>query len=137
MLTWKARYCGVHNADGSNLRKLLGEEGKNYNSPTISPSGKWLAFQYGNTSFVSVPTLAIIPLTTAGTPSITDIPFDRNKGGLTWSNDEKYIYFTAQSNGGAPLYRTDVSSKKVEQLTDYNSGISSFAIVNNTLNAGR
>ena len=123
----------IVNADGSNLRKLLGEEGKNYNSPTISPSGKWLAFQYGNTSFVSVPTLALITLSPTGTPTIIDIPFDRSKGGLTWSNDEKYIYFTAQSNGGAPIYRAEVSSKKVEQLTDYNSGIGGFALVNNKI----
>src|SRR5207253_10295645 len=30
------------NKDGSGLRKLLGEENKSYNSPAISPSGKWL-----------------------------------------------------------------------------------------------
>jgi dipeptidyl aminopeptidase/acylaminoacyl peptidase len=120
----------IVNTNGTNLRKLLGEQGKNYNSPVISPSGKWLAFQYGNTSFVSIPALAIMPLT--GGP-VTDIPFDRNKGNLTWSADEKYIYFSAQSNGGAPLYRADVSTKKVEQLTDYNSGVISFDLVNNNL----
>ena len=121
------------NTDGTNLHRLLGDEGKNFNSPSLSPSGKWLAFQYGNTSFVSVPTLGLISLASTGTPVITDIPFDRNKGGLTWSNDEKYIYFTAQSNGGAPIYRADVATKKVEQLTDYNSGIGSFALGNNKI----
>ncbi|HEX7844391.1 MAG TPA: S9 family peptidase, partial [Chitinophagaceae bacterium] len=122
----------IMNADGSGLQKLLGEEGKNYNSPTISPSGKWLAFQHGNTSFVSVPTLAIMQLGTSAA-TITDIPFDRNKGSLTWSNDEKYIYFTAQSNGGAPVFRAEVATKKIEQLTDFNSGIGSFALVNNKM----
>ncbi len=122
----------IANTDGSNLRKLLGEEGKNYNSPRLSPSGKWLAFQYGNTSFVSVPTLAIMPLN--GTAKdIIDIPFDRTKGNITWSNDEKYIYFGAQSNGGQPIFRADVATKKVEQLTDYNSGISSFDIAGDKL----
>ena len=29
---------------------------------------------------------------------------------ISWSNDEKYIYFTAQSNGGQPIYRVDLSS---------------------------
>ncbi len=121
------------NTDGSQLRKLLGEEGKNFNSALVSPSGKWIAFQYGNTSFVSVPTLAVMPVNSAMPVTITDIPFDRNKGGLTWSNDEKYIYFTAVSNGGSPLFRADVATKKVEQLTDYNSGIGSFSLVNNKL----
>ena len=122
----------IVNTDGSNLKKLLGEEGKNYNSPRISPSGKWLAFQYGNTSFVSVPALGIMPIN-GSAKDIIELPFDRTKGNITWSNDEKYIYFSAQSNGGQPIYRTDVTTKKTEQLTDYNGGISSFDIVNNKL----
>lgn len=118
------------NTDGSNLRKLLGEPGRNYNSPRISPSGKWLVFQYGNTSFVSIPTLAIMPLNGG---AVTDIPFDRTKGNITWSEDEKYIYFAAQSNGGQPVYRVDIATKKTEQLTDPNSGISNFVLAGNKM----
>lgn len=120
------------NTNGSNLRMLLGEEGKVYSNPRLSPSGKWLAFQYGGTSFVSIPTLAIMPVN--GTvKDIINIPFDRNKGNVTWSADEKYLYFTAPSNGGAPLYRVDVKTQKADQLTDFNSGIGSFDIRNNKL----
>jgi len=116
------------NTDGTSLKKILGDKEVVYNSPQVSPSGKWLAFQYGKTSFVTVPTLAIIPLAGSMKDKI-DIPFDRNKGSLVWGKDEKYIYFSAQSNGGQPVYRADVSSKKVEQLSDYNSGITSFDLV--------
>src|SRR6185295_2438985 len=42
----------IVNPDGSNLKKILGEKETNFNSPQVSPSGKWLAFQYGKTSFV-------------------------------------------------------------------------------------
>lgn len=122
----------IINTDGTNLRKLLGEPGKNYNSPRISPSGKWLAFQYGNTSFVSIPTLAVMPLNGSSKDKV-DIILDRNKGNITWSDDERYIYFSAQSNGGQPLYRAEVSTKKVEQLTDNNSGISNFGLSGNKL----
>jgi dipeptidyl aminopeptidase/acylaminoacyl peptidase len=136
----------IANADGSNLKKLLGEEDKSYNSPRISPSGKWLAFQYSNTSFVSIPSLAIMPIDGKASDMIT-IPFDRTKGNINWSDDEKYLYFTAQSNGGQPLYRVDLSKGittypplsavkeeiKTEQLTDYNSGISSFSLLNDKL----
>jgi len=122
----------ITNADGSNFHKLLGQEGVSYNSPKISPSGKWLAFQYGNTSFISVPALAIMPLNGSAKDAVT-IPFDRNKSNLVWSKDEKYIYFTSQSNGGAPIYRSDLKVKQVEQLSDYNSGIVSFDIVNNKM----
>jgi dipeptidyl aminopeptidase/acylaminoacyl peptidase len=119
-------------ANGWNLRKLLGEEGKSYNSAKLSPSGKWLAFQYGSTGFVDIPMLAVMPVN-GSMKDIVNIPFDRNKGGLTWSNDEKYLYFTAQSNGGAPLYRVDMATKKVEPLSDFNSGISSFDVRNNRI----
>lgn len=122
----------IVNTDGSNLKKILGEKDKNYNSPRLSPSGKLLAFQYGNTSFVSVTALAIMPLNGSAKEAI-EIPFDRNKGNITWSEDEKYIYFSAQSNGGQPLYRIDVKTKKAEQLTDFNSGIGSFDIAGNKM----
>ncbi|HQX73048.1 MAG TPA: S9 family peptidase [Chitinophagaceae bacterium] len=137
------------NTDGTKFRKVVGEKDKNFNSPRISPSGKWLTFQYGNTSFVSVPQLAIMPINGSVKDKI-DIPFDRSKGNISWSNDEKYIYFTAQSNGGQPIYRVDLSSGwtiypplstlkdkdkniRVDQLTDYNDGIGSFDIAGNKL----
>ena len=122
----------IVNSDGTNLRKLLGEEGKTYTSPQLSPSGKFLAFQYGNTSFVSVPSLALMPINGTAKDIIT-IPFDRNKAGITWSKDEKYLYFTSTSNGGSPLYKVEIKTKKAEQLTDTNSGINSFDIVNDKL----
>jgi dipeptidyl aminopeptidase/acylaminoacyl peptidase len=111
--------------DGAHLRLLLGEKGKVYSNAVLSPSGKWLAFQYSNTSFVTVPQLAIVSLQ-GGSP--IDLPFDRSKGGYTWSPDEKWIYFTALSNGGVPLYRVNVSTRRTEQLSDPNSGTGSFDV---------
>lgn len=122
----------IANSDGSNLQKLLGEKGISYNSPRISPSGKWLAFQYSTTSFVTVPMLAVMPLNGTAKDA-ADIPFDRSKGNYTWSDDEKYIYFSAQSNGGQPIYRSDIATRKTELLTDYNSGISGFALSGNKM----
>ncbi len=122
----------IANADGSNLKVLLGAAGKTYNSAKISPSGKWLAFQYGNTSFVDIPTLAIMPVN--GTEKdIVSFPFDRNKGNINWSSDEKYLYFLAQSNGGAPVYRLEIKTKKIEALSGVNAGISSYDLKNNKL----
>lgn len=120
------------NTDGSNLKLLLGKLNMNYNSPKLSPSGKWLAFIYGSTSFVEVPQLAIMNMNSASKDIIT-IPFDRNTNNITWSNDEKYIYFSAQSNGGQPLYKVNIGTKIVEELSDYNSGILSFDVVGNKL----
>ena len=122
----------IEDINGNYLKLLLGEKDKTFRSASISPTGKWLAFQYGSTSFVAIPTLAIMPIN-GSAKDIINIPFDRNKGDFTWSADEKYLYFVAQSNGGAPLYRVNMQSKKVEQLSDYNSGIGSFDVKGNHL----
>lgn len=122
----------IANADGSNLRKLFGEEGKTFGSPVISPSGKYLAFQYGTTSFVSINKLGLISLN-GKDMAITELPFDRPKSNITWSKDEKSIYFIATSNGGNPLYKMDIASKKAQLLTDFNSGVVSFDIKDDKL----
>ncbi|HTD94139.1 MAG TPA: S9 family peptidase [Chitinophagaceae bacterium] len=122
----------IVNSDGSFLRTLLSEKGKNFFSPVISPSGQWLAYMYGTTSFVTVPALAIVSLAGAEKKTI-EIPFDRSKGNLDWSADSKFIYFAAQSNGGAPLYKAELNTGKVEALSDDNSGITGFDIGNNKI----
>ena len=134
------------NTDGSGLKKILGEKDKSFSSPRVSPSGKWLAFQYSGTSFVSIPTLALIPMDGTFKEKI-DLTFDRNKSFLNWSKDEKYIYFTSQSDGGQPLYRVNLSKGiniypplsalkdevKIEQLTGYESGIANYDLAGDKL----
>ncbi len=115
----------ISDTAGGNIRLLLGEKGRNFSNVRISPTGKWLAFQYGNTFSVTIPSLAIMPIDGTSKEIVT-IPFDRNKNDVTWSKDEKFIYFTAQSNGGQPLFRADVKTRTVKQLSDVNSGITSF-----------
>lgn len=118
--------------DGTDLKMILGEKGKRFFAPQLSPSGKWLAFAHSRTSFVNNPKLAIIPID-GNASNITNITFDRAAQNLTWSVDEKYLYFSAASNGGSPLYRVDVKTKAVEQLTDFNAGIGGFALAGNKL----
>jgi dipeptidyl aminopeptidase/acylaminoacyl peptidase len=126
----------IYRADenGANLRLLLGEKDQVFSNPRPSPDGSRLAYQVSPTSFVSVPQLGLLNVSSGGggatgTASVrTALPFDRAIAGLTWSDDGHYLYFTAQSNGGAPLYRVDPATKKIEQLSDYNSGTASFDI---------
>lgn len=122
----------IANADGSQLRKIIGKPDMTYNSVVLSHDGKWLALQFSKVSYVSVPTLALLPVNGTEKDIIT-IPFDRNVGNLVWNKDDQTIYFTAQSNGGAPLYRLDVKSKHVTQLTSENNGILSFDMANEKL----
>jgi len=122
----------IADSDGSNFKRILGEKGKRFSNASISNSGKWLAFLYSNTSFVSVPSLAIMPINGTEKETIT-IPFDRNKTNLIWSSDDKYLYFTAQSNGGSVLNKVSIANLKVETLSSSAFGISSFDIANKTL----
>lgn len=139
---------GIYLTDlqGNNIKKLAGEKDKNFSAPRLSPDGKWLAFQYSGTSFVSIPVLTLMPVNGSLKESIP-VPFDRNKGGIQWSQDGNYIYFTAQSNGGQPLYRVDLSKGltlnqslstqkpafNIEQLTSFESGILNYALSANKL----
>jgi dipeptidyl aminopeptidase/acylaminoacyl peptidase len=120
------------NTDGSQMKMLLGKKDYSYNSAVLSNDGKWIVFQYNKTNYVSVPTMALMPVN-GSEKDIINIPFDRNVGNAVWSKDDQAIYFTAQSNGGAPLYRLDVKTKQVKQLTDFNSGILGFDIMNDKL----
>jgi len=122
----------IANTDGTGWRMLVGKEGTSYNSAVLSHDGKWLALEYNKVSSVSVPTLALLPVN-GSEKDLINIPFDRNIGTLVWSKDDRSIFFTAQSNGGVPLYRLDVGTKQITQLTSENVGMLSFDLADNKL----
>ena len=120
------------NIDGTGLQQILGKDSMNYNSATVSPTGKWLAYMYGKSNDVDVPYLAVMPLD-GKEENRVDIPYDRIKFNVSWSKDENYLYFVAQSNGGVVLCRFDTKAKKLDTLTDFNSGIVNYAVSGNKL----
>ncbi|MEO6682772.1 MAG: S9 family peptidase [Ginsengibacter sp.] len=122
----------LSNIDGSNLKMILGEKDKSFGNATVSPSGKWLAFTQSKTNFVSIPTLSLMPMN-GGMKDIITIPFNRGAGNFTWGKNDDYLYFTAASNGGVVLYRLHISKRNVEALSSFESGITSYDIVNNTI----
>lgn len=115
------------NADGSNFHLLLGQKGVSYSSAQLSADGKWLAYQTHLTAGVNIPKLQVKNLSTNDVRSFV---FDRNINNIQWSKDGKYLYFIAQSNGGAPLYRLDVSSSAntPKALSDFNNGVTAYAL---------
>ncbi len=110
--------------DGGGQKELLGEAGKSFSIGAVSPTGKWLAYQVSETGSPTVPELYVIGLGGAAAPKL--LPFDRSKGGMKWSDDERYIYFTSQSNGGVILCRADVNSGNIEQMSSEDEGIGGF-----------
>ena len=69
----------IANADGSQMKMLLGKKDFSYNNALLSNDGKWIAFQYNKTNYVSVSTLALMPVN-GSEKDIINIPFDRNVG---------------------------------------------------------
>jgi dipeptidyl aminopeptidase/acylaminoacyl peptidase len=112
----------------------LRREGTRFVNPVESPDGKWLAVLTSPTEGVNFPTLALAELGLEGgtrpfAQNLQAVGFDRAASNLTWSPDSKYLYFTAPSNGGVPLYRLELSSRKIEQLSDFETGITDFDVV--------
>ncbi len=140
----ESRIC-VMNADGSGVRTVLMENGRTFSQPTPSPDGQWLAF---TTQLAAIKPatldqghLGFLNLKTTGA-KYTINPFDRSPGNLKWvtltfpKNKKEvgkvdYVYFTAQSNGGTPLFRAVPTIEKVEQLSDFESGITDFDAIPN------
>ena len=122
----------IMNNDGTECRKLLGKDNYTYNNSFISPSGKTIALQHSITSFVSIPVLAIMPIG-GSEKDLVNIQFDRTKGNIQWSPDEKYLYFTSQSNGGVTLNRVDIQTRKVESLSNFEAGVGSYSLANDKI----
>jgi dipeptidyl aminopeptidase/acylaminoacyl peptidase len=116
---------------GNNLTKLMGDSGYVYSGATVSESGKWIAYQKGKTSFVSIPVLYVSPM--QSNSNAVKIDLDRNKGNLTWTADDRFLYFTAQSNGGTVLHRYDMQGKQLTRLSSFDEGIGSFDVKAGTL----
>ena len=118
------------NTDGSDLRQLVGEKGNSYNNITLSPDGKMMVFTVSKSEVLSY---SQIMISNADGSNISPITFDRAVNNFEWSSDSKYVYFAANSNGAIPMYRLDIQTKKVERLSDLESGISGFDIAQNRI----
>jgi dipeptidyl aminopeptidase/acylaminoacyl peptidase len=111
---------------GIGSKVIYQKTGYRMSNLTLSPSEKWLAFQEAKSTGVQNAVLQIISV---DNPSqIIKVPIDRVITQVKWSSDDSKLYFTAQNQGGAPLYVFDLSTKQVKQLTDNNTGIVGFDV---------
>ncbi|NBO56034.1 MAG: S9 family peptidase, partial [Actinobacteria bacterium] len=106
---------------------LLKEPGMQYSNLRISPSGKSMAFLRSPDEGLQIPELCVSPINDPN--AIKTYTLDRSKSNLRWSVDEKSIYLTAQSNGGAPIYRLDLATRKTTTLTSPDAGISQLEVL--------
>jgi dipeptidyl aminopeptidase/acylaminoacyl peptidase len=111
---------------GVNGQVLYQKKGFRMSNLTISPSENLLAFQESKSVGVQNAVLQIISLTTPNL--LIKVPFDRVITQIKWSLDESKLYFTAQDQGGVPLFSFDLLSKEVKQLTSNSEGILGFDV---------
>jgi dipeptidyl aminopeptidase/acylaminoacyl peptidase len=105
----------VINADGGTLTKISDHDEPD-NQPRWSPDGKWIAFT-GEVHERDHPKIWLAP-STGGQPSILAAnALDLIPGGLEWSDDGKSIYFETGVKGENHLFRVDVPTKSVMQVT--------------------
>lgn len=111
--------------DGS--RKLiLSQPGVMLSDEAVSPNGRYLVYTSGKSMQIDVPQIYFYDLQHSGQP--VAIPLDRTASGFTWSPKGDYLYFTAQSNGGIPIYRANPANSKPEQLSSFDAGVSGLNV---------
>src|SRR5205085_9693 len=99
-------------------------------SPVWSPDGKWIAYVteldphlfYYNTRH-----LAVVP-STGGQAHILTRAFDRSIHHLRFSNDSKYIYFTAEDDGTQNLCRIPVGGGEITRPIGGRRVIGSYSL---------
>lgn len=110
---------------------LLQEPQTQYSSVRLSPSGKWMAFLRTPEEGLQIAELCVASVDDP--TAIKTYAFDRNKNNLRWSTDEKSVFFTAQSNGAAPIYRVDLNANKIVPLTKGETGITQLEVLSKQL----
>lgn len=109
-------------------KTILEQKETTYRGFSLSPSGKKAATVTAPTGGLSYGRLALVNSDGTG---LKLIDFDRQPSGFNWSADEKTLWFTAQSNGGSPVYKLDVASGKVSRITGFESGIAQLNLLEN------
>jgi dipeptidyl aminopeptidase/acylaminoacyl peptidase len=106
----------VINSDGSGTLTKISDHDEADNQPRWSPDGKWIAFT-GEVHDRDHPKIWRAPAT-GGAPSVLAANgLDLIPGGLEWSDDGKSVYFEAGVKGETHLFRVDVASKSIAQIT--------------------
>ncbi|CAM2908250.1 S9 family peptidase [Rariglobus hedericola] len=121
----------ILNADGTGFRPLLASDDYSLDYPVVSPDGTQVAFtaqpdkdpadlSYGQTR------IATASLDAPKLKLLTE-KFDRSADRPQWSADGKFLYFTAETNGGLALHRMASSGGNPERITSTDTWVSSWS----------
>ena len=96
-------------------------------NPVFSPDGKWLAWESMERDGYEADKnrLFVMNLQT-GEKTDMSANFDQNSSNLVWSSDSKNLYFVSCWHALTQVYRLDLASKKITQVT---KGVQDYAFV--------
>jgi dipeptidyl aminopeptidase/acylaminoacyl peptidase len=105
-------------ASGGEAKRIT-ENKANDNQPLYSPSGKYIEYRaMARPGFEADRYRLMLYERASGKLVNLTEDFDRSPDDVVWSPDEKSLYFDADDQGNHSVYRVDVSTKKVQQLTN-------------------
>ncbi|HLR06500.1 MAG TPA: DPP IV N-terminal domain-containing protein, partial [Pyrinomonadaceae bacterium] len=103
-------------ADGSGMLTKISDHDEADNQPRWSPDGKWIAFT-GEVHDRDHPKIWLAPATGGAPSTLAANGLDLIPGGLEWSDDGKSLYFETGVKGENHLFRVDLATKSVAQVT--------------------
>jgi dipeptidyl aminopeptidase/acylaminoacyl peptidase len=110
---------------GLNTKTIFEQSGKSIGNMVSQTGGNKIAMVLNTPNLLSFGQLCIA---NKDGSNLKILEFDRVPSNLVWDKNQEYLYFTAPSNGGFPLFRANANTLEIERLSDYESGIGSFAI---------
>ena len=115
--------------NGGQPRKLTDNPG-NETSPTVSPDGKWMTYQY-NPARGAQSDIMVVPLAAdgsfQGSPRNLTANWDRQIGRPAWTADSSSLRLTVGLGGNRHLMQLDRNGGEMRQLTDGDRRLSGFS----------
>ncbi len=106
----------VVNADGTGALTKISDHEEEDQSPRFSPDGKWIAFT-GRVRERDHPKIWLTPSTGGAASQLAADGLDLIPTNLRWAEGGRALMFEAGVRGESHLFRVDVSTKKIKQMT--------------------
>ncbi len=110
--------------------KNITDENEGYDKyPSYSNDGRYIAYQTMKTpGYESDKDRLFVYDTENGTREYLTKDFDQNVSGLQWSPDDKFIYFISGIHATYQLYKMEVATQEISQITDGHHNYTGFAL---------